>query len=148
MASHACRAGGCVVGASGASWASVWLSRGFSRLVALTLVTSGPVVSWTASVESARRQPTAFLTTRAFYGSDLGPLRGSDLAVFSFVCQSLRLSLLLSGNPTFPFQRLTTFGSSHDSAVHQLSPFSRSGSSNPGGIRWSPHLLPIPCTLV
>ncbi len=83
------------VGASGACWASGRLSRGFRRLVALT-----PVVFWTASVEPACWHPTAFLTTIAFYGSDSGPLWGSDLAVFSFVRRSSCLSSLpLSTGP-------------------------------------------------
>ncbi len=59
------------------------------------------------------RHPTAFLTTRAFYGSDSSPLQGSDLAVFSFVRLSLCLSSLFSlslltpfsENPAFPYQQ-------------------------------------------
>ncbi len=101
------------VGASGACWASVWLSRGFRWLVALA-----PVASRLCRILDCLSRacplwhPTAFLTTRAFYGSDSGPLQGSDLAV-SFVRSSILMSILslyltlpipLSGNPAFPFQ--------------------------------------------
>ncbi len=88
------------------------MSRGFRRLVALNPVAYGPVVSWTASVGSARWHLTTFLTTRAFYGGDSGPLSDSDLSVFSrssvvmsILSPSLSLKSPLSRNPVFPSQR-------------------------------------------
>ncbi len=73
----------------------------------------GPFVSWTASVEPGRWHPTAFLTTRTFYGGDSGSLRSSDLAVSSFVRRSsyllsVSLPAPLSRNPAFQSQRTSS----------------------------------------
>ena len=105
-----------VVGASGACWASAWLSRGFRRLVALAPVASSwPVLSWTASVEPA-----------LFGSPQLSLLQELSTAVIRVHCRaaisqsfrrssvvmsippplSLSLPVPLSGNPAFPSQRV------------------------------------------
>ncbi len=75
---HVCVASGKVVGCPSGCLGG-FVSR---HLIALGSVASGSIISWTASAEPALGHPTVFLTTRAFYNGDSGPLWDSDLAVF------------------------------------------------------------------